>query len=217
MKIFKYIIFLSIFTLTFCVVRYWDKIIGIGYRIQSKNYRLYKNDGTCPGCQTIFTDNVADHKKAYYREGIKPQQDADNLEKLNRKGILKSVVSNKLFYIGQLDYSYPYLLPKAHDFIYEICRKYKDSCASNNLEYIPITITSLTRTKETVEKLTKINQNAITESAHLKGKTFDISYREFGEKSKQFKLFTDVLNQYRERDLCFVKYESNGCLHITVN
>lgn len=217
MKIFKYILFLSILTLTFCIVRYWDKIIGIGYRIKSKNYRLYKNDGTCPGCQTNFTDNIADHKKAYYREGIKPQPNSEKLEQLNKKGILKPIVTNKYFYVGQLDYSYPYLLPKAHDFIYEICKKYNDSCSRNNLDYIPITITSLTRTKESVERLTRTNQNAISESAHLRGKTFDISYREFGDNSKQFELFTALLNEYRERDACFVKYESNGCLHITVN
>ena len=60
-------------------------------------------------------------------------------------------------------------------------------------------------------------ENAITESAHLMGETFDINYKAIGSNIKQFKVFSDVLNQYRKRGLCFVKYESNGCLHITVN
>ena len=88
---------------------------------------------------------------------------------------------------------------------------------SNNLDYIPLTITSLTRTKESVNRLIQNNQNAIEESAHLKGKTFDISYKAFGSNTKQFGLFADILNEERKKELCFVKYESNGCLHITVN
>jgi hypothetical protein len=139
------------------------------------------------------------------------------LEKLYRKRILKKIESNDLYFVRKLRYSDPYLLPKANEFIVNICRKYNDSCLSNDLDYIPLTITSMTRTKESVKRLTRNNQNAIEESAHLMGKTFDISYKAFGKNVEQFKLFTAILNEDRKEQRCFVKYERNGCLHITVN
>ena len=217
MKAIKYIVVITLIALTIFVISMWDRIPEIRYLYYSFIYSLYKNDGTCPGCQVNFTDNVYQHKKAYKSEGIKPQLNSKNLDRLYRKRVLKKIESNDLYLVRRLSYSDPYLLPKANEFILNICRKYNDSCLRNNLDYIPLTITSLTRTKESVNRLTKNNQNAIEESAHLKGKTFDISYKAFGSNKKQFGLFAGILNEERKKELCFVKYESNGCLHITVN
>lgn len=216
-KIFKYTLLLLIFTLTILGILFGGEMIG-GRNVYSfSRFKFYKNNGTCPGCQTIFTDDVSNHRKAYYQDGIKPQHNSNKFVKLKNKGVLKYIVSNKYFTVRELDYSYPYLLPKAHDFIYEICKTYEDSCLQNNLEYIPITITSLIRTKESVQRLKRKNKNAIKESPHMKGKTFDISHKDFENNSKQFELFRDILIQYKKKKFCFVKYESNGCLHITVN
>lgn len=217
MKAIKYVLFFSIIALIISVFILRDRMPDIMYYYYSLKYTFYKNDGTCPGCQVNFTDNVYQHKKAYKSEGIKPQLNSKNLEKLYRKRILKKIESNDLYFVRKLRYSDPYLLPKANEFIVNICRKYNDSCLSNDLDYIPLTITSMTRTRESVRRLTKNNQNAIEESAHLMGKTFDISYKAFGSNKKQFGLFAEILNEERKKELCFVKYESNGCLHITVN
>lgn len=217
MKAIKHIAVITIVAMTISTIYMWDRVPEFRYFYYKFKYTLYKNDGTCPGCQVNFTDNVYQHKKAYKSEGIKPQLNSKNLDRLYRKRILKKIESNELYLVRKLSYSDPYLLPKAYEFIVNICRKYNDSCLSNNLDYIPLTITSLTRTKESVYRLTKNNQNAIEESAHLKGKTFDISYKAFGRNTKQFGLFAGILNEERKKELCFVKYESNGCLHITVN
>lgn len=217
MKAIKHVLFFSIIALIISVFILWDRMPAIRYYYYSLKYTFYKNDGTCPGCQVNFTDNVYQHKKAYKSEGIKPQLNSKNLEKLYRKRILKKIESNDLYFVRKLRYSDPYLLPKANEFIVNICRKYNDSCLSNDLDYIPLTITSMTRTRESVRRLTKNNQNAIEESAHLMGKTFDISYKAFGKNVEQFKLFTAILNEDRKEQRCFVKYERNGCLHITVN
>ena len=217
MKAIKYIVVITIIALLISFIYLWDRMPEIRYLYYSAKYALYKNDGTCPKCQVNFTDDVRLHKKAYINEGIKPQLNSKNLERLYRKRILKKIESNDLYFVRKLSYSDPYLLPKADEFILKICRNYNDSCLSNGIDYIPLTITSLTRTKESVDRLTKKNQNAISESAHLKGKTFDISYKAFGSNKKQFGLFAGILNEERKKELCFVKYESNGCLHITVN
>jgi hypothetical protein len=62
----------------------------------------------------------------------------------------------------------------------------------------------------------KSNANAIENSAHLKGKTFDISYRAFAGNRKQSGAFIEVLRELRAEGKCYVKYERNGCLHVTV-
>lgn len=81
---------------------------------------------------------------------------------------------------------------------------------------VPFTISSLTRSTESVEKLMNNNRNAIKNSSHLKGKTFDISYRAFNKNKQQTIAFIAVLEELRNQNRCFVKFERNGCLHITV-
>jgi len=217
MRTCKYLLLISVFVIIISILFFDNIIYDIKYFYLSAKYKIYKNDGTCPKCQTTFTDEVQEHKKAYYNEGIEPQFNNTDLRKLYKKRELKKLESNDLFYVRNLKYSQPYILPKAYNFIYKICEEYNDSCSKNELDYIPIIITSVTRTKENVIRLQKINLNAIQESAHLKGKTFDISYKTFGKYNKQLELFIDILLTYKEKNLCFVKYERNGCLHITVN
>ena len=82
------------------------------------------------------------------------------------------------------------------------------------LGYVKFTLSSLTRSKQSVAALMDENDNSIANSAHLRGKTFDISYAAFGRNRKQLKLFTKVLKEMRSEGLCYVKYERNGCLHM---
>lgn len=63
----------------------------------------------------------------------------------------------------------------------------------------------------------KNNKNSIPESAHLKGKTSDVSYHAFGKNKKQSNAFVEALTELRNQKKCYVKFERNGCLHITVN
>jgi ribonuclease HI len=61
------------------------------------------------------------------------------------------------------------------------------------------------------------NVNAVTNSAHLKGKTIDISYVRFGNNTAQLDALVKALKKMRKEDKCYVKYErTQGCLHITV-
>ncbi len=202
--------------------------VGILYpyrhRIIIKLRQYYRNkdarteSGICPGCAILFTDNVATHKKAYATgEGITPQKNDAGLIKLLKQNKLLELESNQHYIIRPMHHAKPYILPKGKKFINALVALYAQKCLQQGLAYIPFTITSVTRTIASVQKLQKSNGNAIKNSAHLKGKTFDVSYRAFNRNHQQNKLFILALQDLRKQKKCYVKYEKNGCLHITVN
>jgi hypothetical protein len=124
--------------------------------------------------------------------------------------------TNSFYTIKKAHHSRPYVLATAQLFIQDLSKKYSKKCSSDSLKYIPFTISSVTRSHESVQKLMNNNNNAIKNSAHLKGKTFDVSYRAFNKNKKQSKAFIEALKELREQNRCYVKFERNGCLHITV-
>ena len=176
----------------------------------------YGGSGNCPDCHVIFTDNVATHEKAFESEGIKPQKTFKGIEQLFHSGKLIKLKSNDSYIVRDAQFSRPYILPKAHNFIGKLSKNYAEQCQVEKIKYVPFTISSITRSIESVADLEDSNSNAIKNSAHLKGKTFDISYRAFNKNKQQTKAFIKVLKKMREDNTCFVKFERNGCLHITV-
>jgi Family of unknown function (DUF5715) len=178
--------------------------------------RGYAGSGNCPDCHVIFTDNVAKHKEALENEGIKPQKTFKEIVQLFNSGKLVKLTTNDSYIVREAKFSRPYILPKARDFISDLSKKYAKQCQAEKIKYVPFTISSVTRSIESVEDLEERNSNAIKNSAHLKGKTFDISYRAFNKNKSQTKAFIKVLKEMRSDKICFVKFERNGCLHITV-
>jgi Family of unknown function (DUF5715) len=177
--------------------------------------RGYDGSGKCPDCHLIFTDNVATHAQALESGGIKPQQTFKDIEQLFNSGKLVKLTTNDSYIVREAKFSRPYILPKARDFIINLSKKYAKQCQTEKIKYVPFTISSVTRSMESVEDLAESNGNSIKNSAHLKGKTFDISYRAFNKNKLQTKSFIKVLKEMRNDKICFVKFEGNGCLHIT--
>lgn len=174
--------------------------------------------GSCPNCITLFTDDVATQAKAYANgSGIKPQKDESGLELLCKKKILIKISTNNYYIVDDMNFSKPVVLPKCKIFIDDLVNLYKSKCEKNRIKYESFTISSATRSLKSVKKLKAKNNNAIKNSGHLKGKTFDVSYRAFNNNFKQTKLFIESLKELKQLKRCFVKYEKNGCLHITVN
>jgi len=211
MKKNKYFFIITTLFLLFCVSLFAFKnrhkiknILSYCYRIATKS----GESANCEGCNDLFNDGIAEHEKAYRIEKIKPQQTDEELKRLE---------SNDFYVVQDLDYSQPLLLPKAISFIDQLSKTYYEECLQNKCSYIPFEITSATRSNQSVKKLMKGNANAIEHSPHLKGKTFDISYAAFTEYSKQLEIFVSVLSELKNQNKCFVKYERNGCLHVTVN
>ncbi|MFT5253006.1 MAG: hypothetical protein ACI87N_002031 [Flavobacteriales bacterium] len=172
--------------------------------------------GSCPSCPQLFYDNVLTHKLAYLNDGIAPQDKDTDLDRLSKSGTLQTIETNELFIVRKAEFSRPYILPKAHTFIQDLSKNYYNKCLADSIKYVPFTISSVTRSTASVNKLMKGNGNAIKNSAHLRGKTLDISYRAFHNNKKQTKAFIAALNELKKQNRCYVKFERNGCLHITV-
>jgi hypothetical protein len=195
------------------------------YRIKNKiasffNSRKINNPSyaPCESCDELFTDGISAHELAYKKEGIKTQKNSLELNNLESKGVLKKITTNDYYIVRDMEYSDPFLLPKAADLLTDISTLYMSKIDKAGLKYIPFEITSATRTIESVERLQRDNENAIKNSAHLNGKTFDIGYINFANYPKQRALFISVLKSFREENKCFVKYEiGQKCFHITAN
>lgn len=220
MKLLKWLIFTGFFCsiiLAILAYPYRRRIANKVFNLISYySGRPLRGSGSCEGCSKNFTDNVETHQLAYEKEGIKPQRTFSDLEKLHQKGKLKELKSTDRYIVRKLKYSRPYILPEGERFIQELAQSYYDRCLAYSIEFVPFTISSLTRTKDSVEDLMETNGNAIENSAHLMGKTLDISYRAFNDNKRQNKLFIEVLDEMRLANKCYVKFERNGCLHITV-
>lgn len=212
-----YFLVLAVFFVLF-VFLFKDIKRVVRYYYLQYTYGQYVNNGICPNCAILFTDGISQHNKAYQKEGIVPQRNDKGLINLLDKGVLVKLKASDALHISQMPYSKPFVLPKCRDFVRKLSQEYEDSCRSRQLRAIPIELSSGTRTLESVARLRKNNANAIGESAHLKGKTFDVNYRKFGKKNKrQVELFVKILHKYNQLNQCYVKFERNGCLHITVN
>lgn len=189
------------------IIYWYGKIMNRGSRINNTN---------CKNCDVLFNDGINAHEKAYKYEGIEAQETDKGLIQLGKKNVLKEIESNDFYIVQDFTHSQPLLLPKAIDFINELSILYQQKCTEKNIDYVPYEITSGTRSKESVERLGKENENSIKNSPHLRGKTFDMSWRAFGGNEAQLKLFTSALSELKNQNKCFVKFERNGCLHITV-
>jgi len=180
----------------------------------------YTASAKCNGCAAVFTDGIATHQKAYSgNEGIDPQTTDEKLDILLKKGELVKLYSGNDYIVLNMIDSKPYVDPKCVELLNNLSLKYRQRCLDSNISYFPFAISSGTRSKESVKRLIekRKNPNAIRNSAHLRGKTIDIRYDNFGGKEKQLSLFTAVLKEMKDDNKCFVKFEKNGCLHITVN
>lgn len=202
-------------------------VVAIPFRHRIENrllqlYRLAKNrvgdDGvaTCENCASLFNDGIAAHASAYRNSPISPQQTMADVDALTQQGILKPIEDNDFYALDGLTHSRPVVVPRALDFLDELASVYSENCKSRDLEYVPFRITSATRSRNSVQQLQEENKNAIDNSAHLYGKTVDISYAAFNGSGAQRKQFIAALSELNKKGKCKVKYERNGCLHITV-
>ena len=203
-------------------------LLAFQFRIPIRNNIIYwfgkiknrgprKNNTICKNCEVLFTDGINAHERAYQHEGIAVQETDEGLIQLGKKNVLKEIESNDFYIVQDFTHSQPLLLPKAIDFLNELSNLYQQKCSEKNIDYVRFEITSGTRSKESVARLGKENENSIENSPHLKGKTFDMSWGKFDENDAQLKLFTSALTELKNQKKCFVKFERNGCLHITVN
>lgn len=156
-----------------------------------------------------FADNNSVQLRAANKMGIAPMKDEGMIKELVKEGRLVHLHSGQYYYsIASL----PYLTPEAADLLAEIGRSYQDKVGSKLKR---LRVTSMLRTEDYVKDLQKRNGNAVKNSCHLRGTTFDISYALMSDKEK--KALAQVLADLRKEEYCYVMYEVNQpCFHITV-
>lgn len=185
------------------------------YEVKSYIGSKSRKSAACKNCDQYFDDKVKTHELALKKNVIKPQKELKDLDKLKDKGVLIELKTNDHYIISDMDFSRPYVLPKVELFLKKLVNNYKSELG--DLNYVRFEITSATRSRRSARQLMGNNVNAVTNSAHLHGKTIDISYVRFGNNTAQLDALVKALKKMREDDKCYVKYErTQGCLHITV-
>lgn len=110
------------------------------------------------------------------------------------------------------DVSFPYLTPLAADLLNKIGEIYQEEVGNTDSR---LRVTSCLRTPDSVKKLQRRNRNAVENSCHLYGTTFDISYSRMEPHEKR--ALAKALSILRESGYCYVKHErKQPCFHITI-
>ena len=170
----------------------------------------------------VFNDSNYLHLDAARSLGIAPVHATTDLLDLRRP--LVKINSAQHLYVDKLTHSLPYLVPEAAGLLDDIGRAFADSLQSRGGGAYRLKVTSVLRTPATIKALRRRNINAVEESAHVYGTTFDISYAKFicddpalPRTQEDLKnLLGEVLFKLREEGRCYVKYErKQGCFHIT--
>ena len=161
--------------------------------------------------------------------GVTPVEDRKEAEL--RKDELVYVGSNPYYSMDdKMNYSIPYLVPRASDLLQKISRNFLDSLVVKGIPLHTLIVTSVLRTESDVRRLRRVNVNASPESCHRYGTTFDICYNRYNVvqnpegperravRSDSLKwVLSEVLRDVRMAGLCYIKYEvKQGCFHITV-
>ena len=103
-----------------------------------------------------------------------------------------------------------------------IAYDFKQRLIQKGLPSSRLIVTSLLRVSEDVEQLRENNANSVSNSTHLYGTTFDISWNAYQCVSRKAKgedylrVLAEVLQEHQKKKKAFVKYETNQrCFHIT--
>ena len=178
------------------------------------NYALELNDRLRHYLHHSFTSGI----------GKIPTRPKDLLPFIYR-GELVWVGPTEYYELDTMYYSYPYLTPKTLIFLKELGQRFHEKLENTGLECTRFTLTSLTRTTNSVKRLKKRNRNSVTNSSHLHGTTFDVSYRTFfGHRSftaSEIDFLAFVLSkalwEMREENKCWATYETwQTCFHVVV-
>ena len=175
-----------------------------------------------------FNDLHKKHIEAATRLGVPAINDRKDAEQHTKD--LVCIENSPYYQVDPLNYSVPYLVPKADALLQQIAINFNDSLNAKWLHPHQLIVTSVLRTKDDIKRLKKNNINATGNSAHLYGTTFDISWMRFKQIDKKGNYETlntndellknvlvEVLRDLQKQGKCYVKYEKNqACFHITV-
>ncbi len=170
-------------------------------------------------------DQLKDYISISRSLGIEPCLNETELQERVSIGEIFPVHKSNSYVIDKMHYSYPYLTDASIRLLKEIEAGFVEKTSEMiELKGIKIIITSMTRTKEQLEKLRIRNRNASKNSPHLNGNAFDITYVRFKshklclshcDKKYLKEALADVIWQLRREQKCWATYErKQHCFHV---
>lgn len=180
----------------------------------------------------FYKDLNVQHLKYARKNGISGfssnRKFRENLDDLLDRDKLEKVENSRYYVVKKLTHSHPYLTPKAVDLLKLIGKRFQDKLDENNLPNYRYQISSLLRTGESQKGLSHSNSNASSNSSHLYGTTFDISYKKLIKRrfpginipvtdGYAIRLLSKTIGELRKEGKCVVVTERReACFHITV-
>ena len=208
------------------------KVVSANIHLDSVHYvpdnGHYHRIVSVPAYSTAFPDSNHVQLLAARQWGVQPVKNrADAEQRMNE---LVYIGSSPYYDVAHLDASIPYLVPRAALLLQDIGINFMDSLQVKGVPMHRFVVSSVLRTEEDVERLRLKNKNATEQSCHLYGTTFDINYNTFAvvcspdgpqrENVNDLRLkqiLSEVLNDLRQQNRCYIKYEyKQPCFHITV-
>ncbi|MCQ2311660.1 MAG: DUF5715 family protein [Paludibacteraceae bacterium] len=173
---------------------------------------------------TKFRDKNDLHLNAAQSIGLShgPENRADARKMTHQ---LTEIKTNNYYVVEELTHSVPYLVPTAANRLDSIGKEFADILQRNGLPHYRFRVTSILRTQEDIRRLQRCNHNAIPNSPHNYGTTFDLGYWHYDKVTQTNDSMTDdnlklvlaqtLLNQQRAGHI-YVKYEyKQSCFHVT--
>jgi len=190
--------------------------------------KLYFSEECVDKYQQVYSkklnDRIVDYIDQSKLTGIKPCNNENDLITLFVSGELSKVKEGWRYLFGDMDNSYPYLTRDSKKLLNEISRRFRRNLKDDNLWSTKFIITSMTRTTENVQELSKSNINVSENSPHMYGNAFDISYSSFKIGKRHItecdewylkEALAEVISELRDEKRCWATYEkSQGCFHV---
>jgi hypothetical protein len=171
-----------------------------------------------------LNDKIVDYSSAAKLKGIKVCKDENELKKRIAEGKLVKVRSGNAYTVERMTFSYPCVTRDSKILLDEIADKLRTKAYQKGLAGVRVYITSMTRMSDNMKSLRRFNGNASSNSPHLYGDAFDISYKRFVAHKwaltscdKKFlkEALAEVIWQFREENRCWATYEKvQNCFHI---
>jgi len=195
-------------------------------KIKVVSMKIPANLSRFKGSYKSFNDKPDLHMYSAIRKGIVPMENRCDTVKCIDK-MVKIPMELDIYKVDELKHSVPFLVDDASKLLVDIGLNFRDSLLIKKLPLYKIIVTSVTRTQDDVNKLKRRNCNAIENSVHCYGTTFDISWRRFEKIGPEGKddisadklkfVLAEVLHDLRERNKCYIVHErKQACFHITV-
>lgn len=184
----------------------------------------FRKDDASVSSKYHFKDLNGQQLEAATKYGIKPIERRSEVRRKARK--LNKITSNKYYLLDPMTHSSPYLTDGAKQLLKTIGKRFQKKLKKAGYRQHRIIATSMLRTREDVASLRKVNGNASSNSSHMYGTTFDLSYTRYNRISTKGEpvnndvmanLLGEVIYELREDGKCWVIFERNQhCFHITV-